>query len=108
MNSRQQIWEAVKNNCYDIDFFIDARSAGEMVQIFAFCPFDDEAAESYETWLFDDSEASKLECGARNIGYISAYIAAEIAQFVSQFARGETDSIEFLTNHNYGGQHEES
>ena len=104
MNSRQEIWKAVKEHCYDIDYFVDARSAGEVVQIFAVCPYDDKDVQNYETWLFDDSEASPLECGARNIGYISAYIAAEVARIISLFARDETDSIEFLTNHDFGGR----
>lgn len=88
MKSRQIIWENVKNNYLEIPFFIDGRSGGEETQIFAFSPADFSAREDYETWLFDDASALQLECGARNIGYISAYLAGEIGYLLTLFHRG--------------------
>lgn len=87
MTSRKIIWENVKKNYLDIPFFIDGRSGGEEVQLFAFCPADFEAQEDYETWLFNDDEAAPLACGARNIGYISAYAASEIGYLLTLFHR---------------------
>lgn len=87
MASRQEIWVNVKNNFLEISLFIDGRSAGEETAVFAFSPADFESADKYETWLFDDSEAMQLACGARNIGYISAYMAFEIARIVTRFHR---------------------
>ncbi len=88
MASRKIIWENVKNNYIEIPFFIDGRSGGEETQLFAFSPADFNAREDYETWLFDDSEAARLTCGARNIGYISAYFAGEISYLLTLFHRG--------------------
>lgn len=88
MSSRQEIWRCVQDNFLDIPFFIDGRSGGEEVQLFTFSPSDFAAREDYETWLFDDSEAAALECGARNIGYISAYLAGEIGHLITMFHRG--------------------
>lgn len=87
MASRKIIWENVKNNYLDIPFFIDGRSGGEETQLFALSPADFEAREAYETWLFDDDEAAPLTCGARNIGYISAYLAGEIGYLLTLFHR---------------------
>lgn len=88
MGSRKIIWENVKKNYLNIPFFIDGRSGGEETQLFAFSPADFQAREDYETWLFDDAEVKPLTCGARNIGYISAYLAGEIGYLVTLFHRG--------------------
>lgn len=88
MQSRQIIWENVKAHFLDIPFFIDGRSAGEETAIFALSPSDFQAVDDYESWLFEDSEALQMECGARNIGYISAYMAAEISRIITRFHRG--------------------
>lgn len=88
MCSRQEIWRCVEYNFIHIPLFIDGRSAGEDVNIFAFCPHDFDAAEAYrEDWLFDDSEASQLACGARNIAYIAGYMATEITNIITRFHR---------------------
>lgn len=99
MQSRHMIWENVKNNFLDIPFFIDGRSAGEETAIFAFSPSDFQAADDYESWLFDDSEALQLACGARNIGYIAAYMAAEIARLITRFHRNLP--VEFYTQRDF-------
>lgn len=89
MASRKQIWKAVLNCFFDVALYIDARSAGEEIAIFNVDPMDDENAHIYEEdWLFDDSEATPLECGARNIGYISFLIAAIVAANVAKFEQG--------------------
>lgn len=100
MSSRQIIWQCVQENLLEIPLFIDGRSAGEETAIFAFSPSDFEAAEIYaEDWLFDDAEATQLECGARNIGYIALYMATEICRIITRFHRNLP--IEFYTTHNF-------
>lgn len=99
MVSRSIIWQNVKQNFLNIPFFIDGRSAGEETAIFAFSPSDYDAAEDYESWLFDDNEALQLECGARNIGYIAAYMAAEIARLITRFHRNLP--VEFYTQRDF-------
>lgn len=100
MKSRQEIWQAIKKNQMDIPLFIDGRSSGERVDIFAFSPFDFESAGNYEDgWLFNDDETMQEECGARNIGYISLYTAAEIAKILTKFHRNLP--IRFYTPHDY-------
>lgn len=89
MASRLDIWKCIQNCAIDIPIYIDARSAGELVQVFAIQPFDIEDVENYESWLFDDHEATPLGCGARNIGYMSTYICAIVAKNLTAFIRGE-------------------
>jgi len=96
MASRAEIWECVKDNFLGIPLYVDARSSGEEIMVFGFSPADFAAAEEYtEDWMYSDSEASKLECGARNIGYIAAMIGGEIARIVTRFHRDLP--IEFRT-----------
>lgn len=88
MQSRRIIWQNVSNVFMNIPLYIDARSAGEEIAIFAFQPSDFEKAKIYQTdWLYDDAESLQLECGARNIGYISAFVAAEISRIITRFHR---------------------
>lgn len=88
MRSRKDIWECIQNNFTEVPFYIDARSAGEEIQVLSFCPADFEDCEAYESWLFDDSEASGLECGARNIGYIATLIASIVSYNLTRHIRG--------------------
>ncbi len=100
MASRKEIWEAIKQNFLDVVLYVDGRSAGEETAIFALSPADYEHAEIYESdWLFPDAEATALECGARNIGYISAYMAAEITRILTRFYRNMP--IEFYHSHDF-------
>ncbi len=90
MASRKEIWNAISACFLDVALYIDARSAGEEIAIFNIDPLDEEVVKIYtEDWLFDDSEASQLECGARNIGYISTLIASIVAANVSKFEQGK-------------------
>lgn len=100
MRSRQEIWRAVQKNYLEIPFFIDGRSAGELVSIFAFPPADFDSAEAYsEDWLFDDSEATPLTCGARNIAYIAGYMATAISHLIVRFHRQLP--VEFCYHRNF-------
>lgn len=100
MAARQEIWQNVKPRFMDIPLFIDGRSAGEYMMVFAFRPADFAAAKDYEEdWLYDDSESMPQECGARNIGYIAAQFAADIGRIVTQFHRGLP--VEFMTQHDF-------
>lgn len=100
MAARKEIYQAIENNLHQVSLYIDARSAGQNVLILSFEPIDSEADEAYRTsWLYSDEEAMKLECGARNVGYISAYIAAEIGNTVARFSRCE--KIQFIITRDF-------
>lgn len=95
MLSRRDIWDCVKAHFWDFPLFIDGRSGGENTLLFTFSPANVEDVEAYESWLYDDQEVAQLECGARNIGYISGYMATEITRIITRFHRGLP--IEFYT-----------
>ena len=94
MASRSEIWQCIQACAINIPVYIDARSAGEQVQVFTVQPLDMEDVENYESWLFDDQEATPLGCGARNIGYMSTYIGSIIAKNLTAFIRG--DKVPFM------------
>ena len=87
--SRKAIFDAVRASSVNIPFFIDARSAGEMYQVFSLLPLDHKATKDYMGWLFDDKEALPLECGARNIAYVSNGIATLVTRNLTKAIRGE-------------------
>ena len=94
MASRSEIWQCIQACAIDIPVYIDARSAGEQVQVFTVQPFNMDDVENYESWLFDDEEATPLSCGARNIGYMSTYIGSIVAKNLTAFIRG--NNVSFL------------
>ncbi len=88
MRSRKAIFDAVKASSTKIPLFIDARSGGEMYQIFSFRPFDPRAASNYESWLFDDEDSLRLECGG-NVAYTSNSIASLVTRNLTKSIKGE-------------------
>lgn len=97
MQNRKIIWETVKQNFISIPLYIDGRSAGKHVATFALSPADFDTVTKYESWLFDDSKAMPLECGARNFPPVSLYIASEITRIIAQFHCENT--VQFYTKH---------
>jgi hypothetical protein len=95
MAARQEIWQAIKKQFWRVPLLIDLRSAGLTTLIVTFNPSDMEAAETYEeTLLYSDKESMQLECGARNICFISAYFGVEVAHRISLFARNQTAELD--------------
>ena len=94
MASRSEIWKCIRACDIKIPVYIDARSAGEQVQVFTVQPLDMDDVENYESWLFDDQEATPLGCGARNIGYMSTYIGSIVAKNLTAFIHG--DEVSFM------------
>lgn len=95
MKSRKAIWKAVQENFISIPLYIDGRSAGKHTAIFTLSPADFDTISKYESWLFDDSKALPLECGARNFPPVSLYVASEITRIIAQFHCADT--VQFYT-----------
>ena len=90
MAARKEIWQAIKRRPWQVPLLIDLRSAGLTTLIITFNPSDAQAAETYEnTLLYSDEESMQLECGARNVCFISAYFGSEVAHRISLFTRGK-------------------
>ncbi len=99
MAARKDIWQAIKKKPWQVPLLIDLRSAGLTTLIVTFNPSDPEAAETYEEiFLYPDEQAMPLECGARNVCFISAYFGVEVAHRISLFARGRTAELDELFN----------
>lgn len=95
MAARKEIWQAVKEQFWQVPLLIDLRSAGLTTLIITFNPSDQEAVTTYEeSFLYSDEEAMPLECGARNVCFISAYFGVEVAHRISLFARGKTAELD--------------
>lgn len=95
MVARKEIWQAIKQKPWQVPLLIDLRSAGLTTLIITFNPLDMQAAETYEnTLLYSDEESMQLECGARNVCFISAYFGVEVAHRISLFARGKMAELD--------------
>lgn len=95
MAARKEIWQAIKQKSWRVPLLIDLRSAGLTTLIITFNPSDMEAAETYEkSLLYSDEESMQLECGARNVCFISAYFGVEVAHRISLFSRGKMAELD--------------
>ena len=95
MAARKEIWQAIKRESWRVPLLIDLRSAGLTTLIITFDPSDMEAAETYEkSLLYSDEESMRLECGARNVCFISAYFGVEVAHRISLFARDKMAELD--------------
>lgn len=77
MEARMAAWQAVKNNPL-VDIFIDTRTAGELISIFAVSPCNPDDIAYYEHFLYPTEQAAMLTCGHHGIVFISS-MAAGIA-----------------------------
>jgi len=100
MQARKEIWQAIKKQFWQIPLLIDLRSAGLTTLIITFSPSDVEAIKAYEgSFLYTDEESMQMQCGARNVCFISAYFGVEVAYRISLFARGRMADLDemFIT-----------
>jgi len=84
MISRATIWKSVKSN-FLVPLYIDGRTGGELFQIFSIRPWRFEERESYEKYLFPDSEGANLPCTGQGIYYLGLGIASFIASQVKKY-----------------------
>lgn len=88
MASRMQIWQAVKGSP-DVEFYIDARMAIEVLTLYSLNPADAELAEKYEKTLFSDEEGYQARCTEQAIMYTPMVMAGLIASQVKKHIRKE-------------------
>lgn len=86
MTARQEIWEGIQV-APEVQLYLDGRIGGEGWHLLAVRPED---AEWYEKrWLFGDERVETLPCAARNVAYVPAALAGEIAAYLARFSRDE-------------------
>ena len=61
MLARKEIFEACKNN-YNVTYYIEARSGGDMASVHALDPRDPDSIELYEKTLYSDARAVPAPC----------------------------------------------
>ncbi|OHB22476.1 MAG: hypothetical protein A2939_02865 [Parcubacteria group bacterium RIFCSPLOWO2_01_FULL_48_18] len=86
MEMRMIVWKAVRYNT-GVQFFVDGRTGGEVLQVFSAVPYQIEDVELYESMLFPDEEAAELPCTARSIFYVGFIIAGLICLNVKLWVR---------------------
>lgn len=97
MTSRRAIWEAVKNSD-DVPLFMDGRIGGQKHTLLTVEPDDPEQRKLYETWLFDDSAAQELPCGARSFTGTSLALAADVLQNLALYSQGKRPKFRIQRN----------
>ncbi len=100
MQSRADIWEAVKKRKAFIPLFVDGRIGiewndelgkvgGEWMEIFTIIPARLEDREFYEENLFSDDEIAPAHCTAQAVAYIGPIIAGFIVSNIKMWLMKE-------------------
>lgn len=89
MGVRTEIAEHACDTERDV-WVIDARMAGNEINLFCFKANDEEAYETYQKTLFSDDQAREIPCTSRAVVYNTFMVASLIANHVAHIARGET------------------
>jgi hypothetical protein len=90
MLARQEIWQAVKRNLYQIPLFMDGRIGGDLVQVYSSTPADVDFILNYESnCLFGDDEKVDLPCWESELSAPPAFVATVVVANLTRFARGE-------------------
>ena len=88
MQARKDLWNLVKMNV-DTPYLIDARMAGQYLQVIAVDTFSSDAVKFYESNLFLDSEASPEPCSARGNIYTSFFAGSIVLSIIKKMQMGE-------------------
>jgi molybdopterin/thiamine biosynthesis adenylyltransferase len=92
MAARKDLWELCKYNP-DVALVIDARMAGQYLQIITANPMVSADIKRYEKMLISDEEATPEDCSARAVIYTSFMAGGLIAGLVKKGQLGETAAI---------------
>jgi molybdopterin/thiamine biosynthesis adenylyltransferase len=95
MKSRIKIFEWLKEHWMSVNFFIDARTGGEVGRVFAFNPMIPSNMDEYAKTLHSDTpdsgmneevrRSSEVKCTARSIVDVSVTVAARITNTVRKY-----------------------
>lgn len=97
MTSRSAIWQQVRMNV-EVPWFVDSRVGGQLGECFTIRPCMIGDVEIYEGFLFPDTEALHLPCGAQAIVSTAFFIAAIVACQLIRLSRGEAYARRLLFN----------
>lgn len=97
MQARKDLWKQKVKMNPAIQLYIDARIAGELIVIYALCPYDLDAIESYEKTLHSDDEAVEAPCTERgliDVGFAAGMLICRMVRLY--FATNNFDDIHIM------------
>ncbi len=96
MEARKALWEERIKNNITVPLYIDARIAGQLILIYACCPYIPDEIEQYEKTLHSDDEAVNAPCTERGVIDVGFQCGALISRMVRKQFSGE--EVHHITN----------
>jgi hypothetical protein len=84
LRGRRLIWSKVRKNPR-VEIFLDTRTAGPYIEVYAVDPTLSSDIRRYEIVLFDDNQGTEHVCGTHGILYGSMFAAAAVAANLTTF-----------------------
>lgn len=82
MKARRDLWEQCLRMNVNVPLYLDGRLDGQLLVIYAVCPYNMEDIEQYEATLLSDDEVPAGVCTARNIIDVGFTVGAQMARAV--------------------------
>ena len=96
MEARKALWEERIKNNITIPLYIDARIAGQLILIYACCPYLPDEIEHYEKTLHSDADAEPAPCTERGVIDVGFQCGALITRMLRKHFAGE--EVHHITN----------
>lgn len=98
MDARQKLWDQKLKMNPQVSLYVDGRIAGELILLYALCPYDLAAIEKYEATLHSDDEAEEAVCTERGLIDVGFTIGALVSRIVRRhFANESIDPIHYVS-----------
>ena len=95
MAAREAAWLACRYN-YNVHFFVDARSGGDLALVYAFDPRDPDCVTRYEESLYGDTEADAAPCANPRQAPILFFVASVIGELLARYEEQFPERAEFI------------
>jgi hypothetical protein len=82
MTARYDLWHQCLKMNVNVPLYLDGRLDGQLLVIYAVCPFDLDDVEQYEATLLSDDEIPAGVCTERNIIDVGFTVGAQMARAV--------------------------
>jgi hypothetical protein len=97
MAARQELWDTKIRMNPQVSLYIDGRIAGQLILIYAFCPYDLDAVEQYEKTLHSDDDAEPASCTERGLIDVGCQVGSLIARTVRKhYTRQDIDPVTYM------------
>lgn len=86
METRKEIFAAIKDNCFNAKYIIDPRMGAEDALMYTINPFSEKDCTTYEKVLYSDKDSVQERCTAKSTIYTANLLSGLVSKAVKNLA----------------------